>query len=120
MAPVPSTSWPEQEQASFATDLAAGRPARLLTRERAEEQEARFDVDAMEAGLGHAEVRIERGDPGVVICEVAEEGGFDLIVVGSHGHGLLKRMLIGSVSTHVLHRAPCPVLVVREQDSAEL
>jgi len=43
-----------------------------------------------------------------------------LIVVESHGYGLLKRMLIGSVSTHVLHRSPCPVLVVREQDSAEL
>ncbi len=53
----------------------AVRPAAIEETERAEEQEARSDVDAMEAGLGHAEVRIERGDPGVVICEVAEEGG---------------------------------------------
>ena len=32
------------------------------------------------------------------------------------GHGLIKRMLIGSVSNHVLRHAPCPVLVVREQE----
>jgi nucleotide-binding universal stress UspA family protein len=56
--------------------------------------------------------RVERGDPRLVICRVAEEG-FDLIVIGSHGSGLLKRVLLGSVSTHVVHHAPCPVLMVR-------
>ncbi len=88
--------------------------------ERAEEREARGDVDALRAELAQpAEPRIERGDPAVVICDVAGEGNFNLVVVGSHGHGLLKRMVIGSVSNHVLRHARCPVLVVREQDPPE-
>jgi nucleotide-binding universal stress UspA family protein len=57
--------------------------------------------------------RIEFGDPAAEICRVAEDEGFDVIVVGSHGSGFVKRVLLGSVSQHLLHHAPCPVLVVR-------
>ena len=41
---------------------------------------------------------------------------FDVIVVGSHGRGFVKRVVLGSVSHHVLQHAPCPVLVVRASD----
>lgn len=61
-----------------------------------------------------ASERVVHGDPGTVICRIAEDEAFDLIVVGSHGSGFIKRVLLGSVSHHVLHHAPCPVLVVRE------
>jgi len=67
-------------------------------------------------GLGSRagiESRIEGGDPATAICEVAQEAGADVIVIGSRGHGFLRRALLGSVSTHVIHHAPCPVLVVR-------
>jgi nucleotide-binding universal stress UspA family protein len=63
-----------------------------------------------------AERRVVHGDPAIEICRVAEEGRFNLVVIGSHGSGFLKRVLLGSVSHHVLHHAPCPVLVVRERD----
>ena len=36
----------------------------------------------------------------------------DLIVVGSHGHGALRRVLLGSVSEGLIRKAPCPILVV--------
>lgn len=66
------------------------------------------------AALGPTAVaRVVRGDPGASICEVAAEG-FDVVVVGSHGAGLVRRVLMGSVSTYVVNHAPCPVLVVRE------
>ena len=63
-----------------------------------------------------AERRVVHGDPAIEICRVAEEGRFNLVVIGSHGSGFLKRVLLGSVSHHVLHHASCPVLVVRERD----
>ena len=68
------------------------------------------------------ERRVEHGDAGSVICAVAEDIGADVVVIGSHGKGFLKRVLMGSVSHHVLHHAPCPVLLLRERaedDAAE-
>lgn len=47
------------------------------------------------------------------ICRIAEERNAQLIVVGSHGWGAARRLLSGSVSTGLVHSAPCPVLVVR-------
>jgi nucleotide-binding universal stress UspA family protein len=49
------------------------------------------------------------------ICEVAREHDAQLIVVGSHGWGAARRFFSGSVSTGLVHSAPCPVLVVRPQ-----
>jgi nucleotide-binding universal stress UspA family protein len=57
--------------------------------------------------------RVEGGDPGPMLTWVAEQEGSDAIVVGSHGHGMFKRLVLGSVSEHVVRHAPCPVLVVR-------
>jgi nucleotide-binding universal stress UspA family protein len=47
------------------------------------------------------------------ICEIASKHDAQLIVVGSHGWGAARRFLSGSVSTGLVHSAPCPVLVVR-------
>jgi len=69
------------------------------------------------AGLGRpAEQMLVMGDPAAELCRVAEEDHFDIIALGSHGRGLMKRMVLGSVSHHVLQHAPCPVLVVRASD----
>jgi nucleotide-binding universal stress UspA family protein len=46
------------------------------------------------------------------ILAEAETHGADLIVLGSHGHGALYELLVGSVTSGVLHGAKCPVLVV--------
>lgn len=47
-----------------------------------------------------------------VILERTRRHPVDLIIVGSHGHGALRRMLMGSVSEGVLRGAPCPVLII--------
>jgi nucleotide-binding universal stress UspA family protein len=52
------------------------------------------------------------GAPDQQLIELAKEWNADLIVVGSHGRGFWGRLL-GSVSTGVVHHAPCSVLVVR-------
>jgi nucleotide-binding universal stress UspA family protein len=66
--------------------------------------------------LTGATTQVVIGDPGTELCVLAEQGSFDVIVVGSHGSGFLKRVLLGSVSHHVLQHAPCPVLVVPGKD----
>ncbi|KAK9147027.1 hypothetical protein Sjap_006930 [Stephania japonica] len=60
------------------------------------------------------EVRVETGDPRDVICEAAEKVGADVLVMGTHGYGLIKRALVGSVSNHCSQKAKCPVLVVKK------
>lgn len=88
--------------------------------------------DYMDAEKGHAEdieadvrenilkdfamrmrFRYEVGRPPISICEVAEEENVDLIVVGSHGHGAIDRLFLGSVSNAVLQRCKRPILVVK-------
>jgi nucleotide-binding universal stress UspA family protein len=53
------------------------------------------------------------GSPADVIVDEAEDNGADLIVVGTRGLHAGRRLLLGSVSTKVVHHAPCDVLVVR-------
>ncbi len=62
---------------------------------------------------GAAQVR--NGNTVDEILTVAEESGADLIVLGSHGHGLAERFLLGSVSDRVLEYAKCSVLIVKKQ-----
>jgi nucleotide-binding universal stress UspA family protein len=52
-----------------------------------------------------------QGDPGDVIVQAAKNA--ELAVVGSRGLNPLQRLLLGSVSSKVVHRADCDVLVVR-------
>jgi nucleotide-binding universal stress UspA family protein len=52
------------------------------------------------------------------ICRIARERDAQMIVVGSHGWGTARRLLSGSVSTGLVHSAPCPVLVVRGAQAA--
>lgn len=47
------------------------------------------------------------------ISSVAEKGKFDLLVMGSHGHGTLTNLVMGSVATKVLAGCSVPVLLVR-------
>jgi nucleotide-binding universal stress UspA family protein len=52
------------------------------------------------------------GRPAQEIVRYATEIGASLIVLGTHGHGFVNRMLLGSVADHVVRHAPCAVLVV--------
>jgi nucleotide-binding universal stress UspA family protein len=61
----------------------------------------------------------EGASPADEICSVAEEGDYDLVAVGAHDHSAFMRWLTRSVSDQVAHRAPCAVLVVREDVTIE-
>jgi len=53
------------------------------------------------------------GPAGLAIAKLAEQGKFDLVVMGSHGHGALVKLVMGSVATEVLAHCKVPVLLVR-------
>lgn len=60
-----------------------------------------------------AELLEPAGDPAKTIERIAEEGGFDTVVVGSRGLGAVSRFLQGSVSEHVATHAGATVVVAR-------
>ena len=53
------------------------------------------------------------GSPAVVILDFATSNNADLIVMGSRGLGIVKGVLLGSVSQYIVEQARCPVLVVK-------
>lgn len=53
------------------------------------------------------------GDPAEHIAALAQKGGFDLVMMGSHGQGALRNLVLGSVATKVLARCSTPVLLIR-------
>ena len=56
-----------------------------------------------------------KGEAAELILKEAENVKADLIVMGSRGHGLLRKMLVGSVAESVLRKAACGVLIVPEE-----
>lgn len=54
-----------------------------------------------------------RGNPGNIICEVAEEGDYDLIVMGNSGLGSVEGLFLGAVSNKVVHSSKTSVMIVK-------
>jgi nucleotide-binding universal stress UspA family protein len=59
------------------------------------------------------------GDPGKAICTLAQDWSADLIVIGRRGMHGLGELLLGSVSSYVMHRSPCAVLVVQGYEESD-
>jgi nucleotide-binding universal stress UspA family protein len=87
-------------------------PAQLEreAREQLDEQVRRIE----EAGgtVKGAHLRLGRADEEIV--DLAHDMGAGFIVMGSRGHGRMRRALMGSVSDSVVRHAHCPVTIVRE------
>ena len=82
-------------------------PSEIERRRRGLEKAEAF---LLERGL-ETETIEAQGDAGDVIVDAAKDA--DLAIVGSRGLNPLQRLLLGSVSSKVVHRAECDVLVVR-------
>jgi nucleotide-binding universal stress UspA family protein len=65
-----------------------------------------------EERLENAERQVALGTPASVLVDAAAAKGADLLVVGTRGRGALTAAVLGSVSSDVASKAPCPVVVV--------
>lgn len=90
-------------------------PPDLIYRELRREGEALLEqAEAAARAAGVASVRHVRvGHPGAEIAACAAEHGCDAIVMGTRGMGAMAGMLLGSVSTKVVHLAALPVTLVK-------
>jgi nucleotide-binding universal stress UspA family protein len=79
------------------------------------EAEAAFESLSAEVAGAAVEREVRLGDPAVVLAEVADDLGAELIVVGSRGRGAWRSAVLGSVSSDVARLARCPVMIVPER-----
>jgi nucleotide-binding universal stress UspA family protein len=59
-------------------------------------------------------LRVVEGDPAEEILNTAQEGNYDLLVLGSHEQSSLRGLLLGAVHAKILHHAPQSILIVRQ------
>ncbi len=94
--------------------IEAGQERRL--HEEAESARRSLQTFAATLDLPPEQIEIRVGaahSPAEAIIEFAADNGVDLIVICSHCRSGLGRAIYGSVGDHVLHHAPCPILLVR-------
>ncbi len=86
---------------------------RELNRPRleAEQQMKALGEDTRMGGLNH-HLLLEQGPVWDVLARVIQRENVDLLVLGTHGRGGLKKLALGSVAEEVLRLAPCPVLTI--------
>lgn len=57
--------------------------------------------------------RLDKGNPGQIICDLANEGGFSYIILGNRGMSRVSELLLGSVSNRVAHCAETSVILIK-------
>src|SRR5579862_2560510 len=76
-------------------------------RRREEEHLRKFATESFPGA--QAEVVVANGDAGTVVDQLVRSTGTDLVMLATHGHGVVRRLLLGSVTAKVLHDLDCAV-----------
>jgi nucleotide-binding universal stress UspA family protein len=101
---------PPQSNLAVPTDIGFNMPTEFEDATRARERMEQ--VRAMLGAKTPVELHLRMGDPVRGLIDLINEVRPDMVVIGSHGRSAVMRMLLGSVSTQIIHRSPVPVLVV--------
>lgn len=106
--------YPVTEVNEFLTD----EDYRAMDRQRQAAQEALTRLTrTLQAEYPACEERFLIGEPAEQVAWLAQEVNADLIVMGSHRPALLVRLFNLDQAPHIVHRAPCPVLVYHPKES---
>jgi len=90
----------------------------LPSQDQAEEIERSLvEVGRTAGATVYAKVIVSPKTIGDIILNEASSTGADLIVMGTHGRGALRRIFLGSVADHVVRHATCPVVTFRAPDA---
>lgn len=89
---------------------AAGEPSRMSQ----QQEVAILDRCDLLNGIPY-ETLLEKGDIWEVLAEMIRQRDIDLIIVGTHGRGGFKKLILGSVAEEIIREAPCPVMGVGPQ-----
>jgi nucleotide-binding universal stress UspA family protein len=85
----------------------------VAAREIEKSIEGQLALERQRAGVSMELLCVE-GNPAESVLSQAAKGGFDLLVMGTHGRTGVRRLLLGSIAERVLRSAPCPMMVVRD------
>lgn len=99
------------EQAVWGATVTANQIRERVT-ENAQKEFAKFMENLPETVRSRVTQEMLSGEPSETVLDRAEQGNFDLIVVGSHGRRGVARWVMGSVAERIVRHARCPVLVV--------
>jgi nucleotide-binding universal stress UspA family protein len=103
---------------AFREAMSVGHYSAQAGREHAERAAQQAVAALSEAGL-EAKGSVVEGDEATEILRLAEEGGFELVVMGTGKERWVDTVVLGSVSSSVLHACRCPVLVVHTASSEQ-
>jgi nucleotide-binding universal stress UspA family protein len=87
--------------------------AKALIRSRIHQTSEEVIKEIPQCPLSEGDILVKTGDSVKEIVSAAEEDNYDLVIMGTHGHGKLEETIIGSVAHGVISKCSRPVLVVR-------
>ena len=105
----------DSERASLATEQPIDSPDALIAAFKAAVDRT---VSRLTASSVDSQFYVRAGNPATEIVAFADEQGTDLIVMGTHGRGVVGHFVMGSVAEKVVRTAHCPVLTVRNETAS--
>jgi nucleotide-binding universal stress UspA family protein len=115
---ISTDTWEEIKQRHYSearNQLIGKRRENVALKEVLETFSEQVKSDSQDQSFVTDEVLVKQGTPAEVIVDTAKELNCDLIVMGTHGHGVLADVLVGSTAKWVIKHSPIPVLVIRLQ-----
>ena len=113
---IPADTWKaikEQHYSEARDQLIGKKRDHVALREVLQAFSEEVKADTQDQTFVTDEIFIESGSPAEIIVQTAKKQNCDLIVMGTHGQGIIADVLIGSTAKWVVRQSPIPVLIIR-------
>ena len=113
---IPADTWKaikEQHYSEARNQLIGKKRDHVALKEVLQAFSEEVNADAENQTFVTDEILIKSGAPAEIIVQTSKKYNCDLVVMGTHGHGVIADVLIGSTAKWVVRQSPIPVLVIR-------